>query len=283
MVLSPAPKARAGYAPPFPTQFQKWRRKTLESRHSMKGSNPFLKGMSGAFGNYVVTQHGSQTIVRQRVMTNPTRTQAQVEAQIRFKAISQGFKMLSEAGRQSYRDLGARIPGKSGKPMSGSNCYATITATRALQGLPPLEMAPSPVLQNPMLPPSLLLTAVNDGSTFGLIINSSGFNGPVLLEACAWTSAGVSYFNAAAFRVCAVLNALDVGNTPISSEFLALFSVPPAGSQVAIRLTPLTETGFRGAASVFTASVAATAEAMQDDLETRQAGQGRRTVLRLAA
>lgn len=249
----------------------------------MKGSNPLLKGMSGAFGNFVVTQHGSQTIVRQRVMTNPTRTQAQVNHQIQFKAISQAFKMLTDAGRQSYRDLGARMASKSGRPLSGGTCYAKITATRALQGLPPLEMAPSPALQNPMLPPSLLLTAVNDGSTFGLIINSSGFNGPVLLEACAWTSAGVSYFNAAAFRVCAVLNGLNTGHTPITSQFTALFSVPPAGSQVVIRLTPLTATGFRGAASVFTASVAATAEAMQEDLETRQAGQGRRTVLRLAA
>jgi len=248
----------------------------------MKGSNPLLKGLSGAVGNFVVTQSGSQTIVRQRVMTNPTRTQAQVDHQIRFKAISQAFKMLTEAGRQSYRDLGARMAGKSGKPMSGGNCYATITATRALQGLPPLEIAPSPALLNPALPSSLLLTAVNDG-TFALDISSAGFNGPVLLEACAWTSVGVSYFSTSAFRVCGVLNGLNTGHTPITSEFLSLFSVPPAGSQVAVRLTPLTATGFRGAASVFTASVAATAEAMQADLETRQAGQGRRTVLRLAA
>jgi len=151
-----------------------------------------------------------------------------------------------------------------------------------LQGLPPLEIAPALLLQNPALPSSLLLTAVNDG-TFALTINSAGFDGPVLLEACAWTSAGVSYFNASAFRVCGVLNGLNTGRTPITVEFTALFDVPPAGSQVVIRLTPLTETGFRGAASVLSASVAASAEAMQEDLETRQAGQGRRTVLRLAA
>ena len=248
----------------------------------MKGSNPLLSGMSGKVGNYVIVQSGDKTIVRQRKMDNSSNTQSQAEHRMQFKATSQGWKTLTEAGRQSYRDLGLRMTGKSGKALTGANCYSSITSTRALLGLPPLATAPALPPQSPMLPSPLFVTAASVRS-FLLLAHSAAATGPFLVEAAPYVSAGVASFPKNAFRVCGVLASLMANATDITQLYLSLFTSPPVGAQVAVRLTPLTQTGFRGTAIVSTSFVAATQKEMNADLEERRAKKGRKTQLQLVA
>ncbi len=251
----------------------------------MKSTNILLAQGSGKLGGIVVQQdkHG-EMVIRERIYRKPARSALQIEQQIQFKADSQSWKMLSEQGRQSYRQLAAQMTGKTGKPMQGSNCYASITATRALMGLDPLPIAPALPLQSPMTPSSgVSLAAVNADGVFSLLLVSEGAAAPFLLEASPAVSAGVASFKASAFRICETLGTLSAPQMDITSAFLDCFAAAPAGTQVAIRLTPLTETGFRGTPKVYAASVASSAEAMTADLEARQAKAPRRGQLKRAA
>ena len=67
--------------------------------------------------------------------------------------------------------------------------------------------------------------------------------------------AGIKSFSDKAFKPLGVLAGLGAG-TDLTALYAGKFKTPLAGAKVAIRLVPVTETGFRGARRVVTGVVA---------------------------
>ena len=141
--------------------------------------------------------------------------------------------------------------------MTGKNLYVSISTTQRLQGEVSTDLCPPAPAELPILPSPLFLSAYNDGTTFALLAHSDGMASPVICEAIQAVSAGVLVFKARDFRVVTVSNLLPTPTLNLAFAYSVKYGSPPAGSQLAVRLTPVTATGYRGTPVIYSVFVAA--------------------------
>ena len=223
----------------------------------MKTQNPTMNGTRGTINDVTYRQVNGTTIGGKKPFLNDPQTEAQVAARASFQQGTQSWKTISPEGRASYAQQAATMLGKSGKPMTGKNLYVSISTTRRLQNESATELCPPAPQALPILP-SLFLSAYHDGTTFVLLAHSNGLGSPVICEAIQAVSAGVLVFKARDFRVVTVSNLLPTPTLNLAPAFALKFGTPPAGSQIAVRLTPVTATGYRGTPVIYSVFVAAT-------------------------
>lgn len=227
----------------------------------MKAQNPLINGTRGTINDMTYRQVNGSTIGGKKPYLKDPQTEAQVAARASFQQGTQTWETISPEGRDSYAQQAAQMLGKSGKPMTGKNLYVSISTTRRLQGETALDICPDAPAGLPILP-SLFLSGYHDATTFVLLAHSNGLNSPVICEAIQAVSAGVLVFKARDFRVVTVSTQLPTPTFNLAPAFSLKFGTPRAGSQIAVRLTPVTATGYRGTPVIYSVFVAATQEEM---------------------
>ncbi len=219
-----------------------------------RGKNALLNKLSGTLGDFVVVPTGRGSVLR----TLPARRKAQSELQSRQRALvgglAQTWRMAGPVVQNGWLLIGREMADRDGKALNGFQAFLKVNTTLAALGEDFVMEAPGTVDAPPMLPPVLLLTAGGEGGSFRLTLDAPGYAGRVLVQGASPVLAGIEVFSDKAFKPLGVLDGLGAG-TDLTGLYVGKFKTPLAGAKVAIRLVPVTETGFRGVERVVTGVV----------------------------
>lgn len=224
-----------------------------------RGSNPLLSKLSGNLGDYSVAQVNGQPVLRAR----PTSSGAESEAQSRQRALvgslAQTWKTLSPTQKNGWLLLGAQMTDAKGRALTGFQAFIMVNTTLGTIGSAYVMDAPASPTPPPALPPVLMLQARQTvTSPFSLILSSPAYAGRVLISGASSVLAGRDSLIASAFKPLGQQVGLGTG-TNLTALYVARFGIPALGMKVALRLTPVTDAGFRGIPRMIMAVVASQA------------------------
>ena len=242
----------------------------------MKSTSPLFNQGKGKLGNYVASYRGDQSIISARVFDKPASSDAQKSQQAVFGGTSSQYKhLLTPEQRQKWIDLGSKMRSKTGKPLSGANAFSSVNGTLAILGADPLMDAPFDVPYIANLPGvEVDGQSTPSGAGFLLKLLSAAYTGRILVEATPFLSAGLSKIPASFFRILGTREGLLAASTDITALYVAKFGSVPSSSQIAVRLTVITDDGFRGTTLTTAGFVAlATAEAALPETEDEAEGE----------
>ncbi len=195
---------------------------------------------------------GSTNYVRNYVKTPNPATTAQRAVRNAFSNSAQTYRTLSQAQQNGWISLGAQMSKLDDlgatRVLSGNQAFSALNNTLQNLGLPLLMDPPNrPMPPTPL--PEFTLVAERDagsGSEFSLVVQSDAYTGKIIVKATRAVSPGVNKFKKSAFRQIEVVPGLSAGSTSLTAGYMALYGPPPLGEKIALELTPVSNSGFKG-------------------------------------
>lgn len=205
----------------------------------------------------------------------PLPTPAQQQARQHTAICSTTWVQLSASDRQSWNNLGQTYspPTVDGKPRpkttsTGVAVYKALNTQRLQMGQSLLTSAPQ--MPEPVVPlGAFTLAAFHTGSQTGAFVfnlESGGYTGQIKVLASPGLSPGITKFRPSQMRQIAILSGLELGNTSLTASYAARFRAPAAGMQIALKLIPISASGFMGVYSFQYATVGVTNAASDSGL-----------------
>lgn len=212
-----------------------------------------VTGASGSVGGTTYAKNRNGLYFRAKTAPTQPRTPAQDSVRAAFTGSAQAWRGLSEAQRAGWRALGAQVTttdslGQS-STLTGAQMHLSLNAVLATTGASPIQDAPSQPESLAALP-AITLEAARAGGpngAFSLLVRSTAYAGKVQVYATPPVSAGRSAFGSSGFRLLEVADGLQNGGTAITDAYAAKYGPPTLGSKIAVRLVPVSPSGFKGA------------------------------------
>ena len=231
----------------------------------MKFRSQLAEQASGSSGNLTASKNAFGNYLRARKAPKNPRTVDQTAVRASFTAISQAYRGLTPAQRLGWAGLGKQMTTTDALgisfTLSAAQAHSSVNGVRAAVGDDPLTDAPGQMDVIPPLP-TITLEAVRTGGAGGafvLTVQSDAYAGTVVLAASPAVSAGINYFSASSVRQIGTVTALTAGATAITTDYVAKYGTPAAGTKICVKLTPVSANGFKGAHYFATAIVGVTA------------------------
>jgi hypothetical protein len=231
----------------------------MQRKHTMaKGYNQFLEGIVGKVGAIVVTTNGQQTIMRKRVYRNTSDTAAQRVIRANITGLAHLWVTLTPVQMAAWHTLGLQMPDKAGtRALNNYQAFTSVNGVLLACGQPTVSDAPAAPSYPASLPPVLLTAGSGPSSPFALTLSSAAYTGLVMVYAAAPASPGRNSFSRSQFKLITTLTGLTAGSTSLTTAYEARFGTPSAGRKIALLLTPVSATGFKGTSVEPTALVSA--------------------------
>ncbi len=210
--------------------------------------------LRGSVGDTTYSRGRNGLYARKKTVPTQPRSTAQRQVHARFTAITQGYRALSDAQQAAWRALGAQMSRTDSLgiayTLTGGQAYASVNGLLGTLGTAPVSDAPAEAATAPPLP-AVTLTANRSGTPTGALAMpltaATAYNGVnVQVYATPPLSAGVHFISDGIYRLIEVAVNLPAAPLDLASAYAAKFGSPPVGSRVAVKLVPVTATGFAG-------------------------------------
>lgn len=218
-----------------------------------KFTSHIVTGASGSVGGTTYAKGRSGLIMRAKTSPTQPRTVAQDTVRAAFTGSAQAWRGLTEAQRAGWHALGAQVTttdalGQS-STLTGAQMHLALNAVLATTGALPIADAPSQPDALAALPTITLEAsrAGGAGGAFSLLVRSTAYAGKVQVFATPAVSAGRNSFGNSSFRLLQVTDGLQNGGTALTDAYVARYGAPTVGSKIAVRLVPVSPSGFKGA------------------------------------
>ena len=215
-----------------------------------------VTGASGKLGGHVFARNRGGAYARSKVTPVNPQTVYQQGARTTLSNFSQAWRGLTQAERDAWNAAvtdyaRTDIFGDLRNP-TGKNLYTLLNINLDLIGISPIS---SPLQPTAIGSYSITGVSIAVGtSQFDVSFVGSHNNQRVLIEATDPLSAGVSFFKNR-FRVISDIAGNAGSPADFWADYTARFGVPPVGSRIAVRMTPVSSiTGQKGV-PVFSATV----------------------------
>lgn len=212
-----------------------------------------LTGASGSVGGTTYSKNRNGLFLRAKTAPTQPRTMAQDNVRAAFTGSAQAWRSLTDAQRAGWHALGAQVKttdalGQS-STLTGAQAHLALNAVLATVGASPIADAPSQPEASAALP-AITLEAARQGTAagvFSLFVRSAAYGGKVQVYASRAVSAGRSYFGNSDFRLLQVVDGLVNGGTQVTDAYIAKYGTPALGAKIAVKLVPVSPSGFKGA------------------------------------
>lgn len=220
-----------------------------------------LTGASGSVGGTTYAKNRNGLFLRAKTAPTQPRTTAQGNVRAAFTGSAQAWRGLTDAQRAGWHTLGAQVKttdalGQS-STLTGAQVHLALNGVLATVGTSPISDAPSQPEALAALPP-ITLEAARQGTAagaFSLLVHSTAYGGKVQVYVTPAVSAGRSYFGKSGFRLLTVVDGLVNGSTAVTDAYIAKYGTPALGAKIAVKLVPVSPSGFKGAGHQATAIV----------------------------
>jgi len=203
----------------------------------------------GKLGGHVMTKNRQGAAMRTKVTPINRRSNTQQNARSSFTNLSQDWRDLSQAQRDSWNSAAGdfkktNIFGDSYSP-TGKNLYAIVNSNLLAVGS--ATVTTPPTATSPVAITSFAVgtnTAIAQTVTFAP--SPVGANNAWILEATRPLSAGVGAAGAQ-YRKIAVIDAAETTPYDSFSDYTVVFGTPVAGKKIFFRVTPIQKvSGVKG-------------------------------------
>lgn len=231
----------------------------------MKFRSVLVEEGSGSAGNLVASRTGGRSFLRKRVAPSNPNTAAQSQVRASFTSVSQAYRTLTIAQRLGWKNLGALMGASDSLgqsyTFSGAQAHSSVNGVRNATGDDPLTDAPGQPDSVAALPSFFMDSGRQGGAggAFHLTVHSDAYAGRVMVYATQPVSAGISSFSKSAYRLIGTAEQLTAGTTVISAMYIAKYGAAAAGSQIGVKLIPVSANGFKGGSVATAAFVGVTA------------------------
>ncbi len=218
-----------------------------------KFTSHIVTGASGSVGGTTYAKNRNGMYLRAKTAPTQPRTAAQDTVRASFAGSAQAWRGLSETQRAGWHALGAQVTTTDGlgqsSTLTGSQMHLALNGVLATTGAAPISDAPSqPEILAAL--PTVTLEAARAGTAagaFSLFVRSAAYAGKVQVYATPAVSAGRNYFGKASFRLLEVVDGLLNGGTALTDAYIAKYGTPVLGAKIAVKLVPVSPSGFKGA------------------------------------
>jgi len=212
-----------------------------------------LTGASGSVGGTTYSKGRNGLYLRAKTAPTQPGTAAQDNVRASFTGSAQAWRGLTEAQRAGWHALGAQVKttdalGQS-STLTGAQMHLALNGVLSTMGASPIADAPSQPETIAALP-TVTLEAARAGTAsgaFSLFVRSAAYAGKVQVYATPAVSAGRNYFGKSGFRLLTVADGLVNGGTAITDAYIAKYGAPALGAKIAVKLMPVSPSGFKGA------------------------------------
>lgn len=212
-----------------------------------KFTSPIFSTASGKMAGIVFSRNRYGMYVRKYAIPVNPATTPQGIIRVAFQTLSNGWKALTQAQRDSWiagaPSFPQTLPDGSQQVLSGQALYVKFNTVLNYAGVAAVNVCPSP--QDVAYPGSLSVTTLTNAS---IILDADLLVVPAgtifLVEATHGVSAGVNFVGRSAFKRIAVLVATDDLSDELITPYTAVFGAPVTGAKVFFRVTgTLTNSG----------------------------------------
>lgn len=218
-----------------------------------KFTSHIVTGASGSVGGTTYAKNRNGLYLREKTVPTQPRTTAQTNVRASFTGSAQSWRGLSDAQRAAWTALGKQVTttdalGQS-STLTGAQIHLGLNGVLATVGASPIADAPSQPETVAALP-AITLEASRAGGASGALsvfVRSSVYAGKVQVYATPAVSAGRTYFGDAGFRLLQAVDGLTSGGTDITAAYTAKYGAPALGAKIAVKLVPISPSGFKGA------------------------------------
>ena len=178
-------------------------------------------------------------------------TPAQSRVRQTLGGLNQAYKALAMTQKGGWQTIANTLNAqqtRTGKhKLHPSNAFVTLNSARLACGLPILADAPADLSAPPLLPPITVQTrAAATDAAFTLTLACTGYSHAVQILAAPPAPAGKPTFPDSAFSVIGFLPGLASGDaTDIALLYQNAYGTPEPGSQIALKLVAVAESGLR--------------------------------------
>ncbi len=212
-----------------------------------------VTGASGSVGGTTYAKNRNGMYLRAKIAPTQPRTVAQDSVRASFTGSAQAWRGLTEAQRAGWHALGAQVTttdalGQS-STLTGAQTHLALNGVLATTGALPISDAPSQPETFAALP-TITLEAAHAGTAsgaFSVFVRSVAYAGKVQVYATPAVSAGRNYFGKSGFRLLEVIDGLTNGGTDLTAAYTAKYGTPGLGAKIAVKLVPISPSGFKGA------------------------------------
>ncbi len=212
-----------------------------------------VTGASGSVGGTTYAKNRNGMYLRAKIAPGQPRSAAQDNVRANFTGSAQAWRGLTDAQRAGWNALGAQVTttdalGQS-STLTGAQMHQSLNGVLATTGVSPISDAPSRSEAIAALP-TITLEAARAGTASGafrLFVRSAAYAGQVQVYATPAVSAGRNYFGKSSFRLLAVVDGLTNGGTSLTEAYIAKYGSPTLGAKIAVKLVPVSPSGFKGA------------------------------------
>ncbi len=209
---------------------------------------------AGRMGNRLFYQTPAGTIMASIPQPSDPKSPAQQDVRSRFRDSVMGYATLSQEQHRGWIALGKQMTltnkGMKRKALGGQACYNSLNTRRLAMGVEALSDAPLFPELAPSLP-ALTLSATRSGTPDGQLVltieAAAAYNGCLVQI---WTTPPlrptVHSIPSGKYQVTEYAVNLPAAPLDVSSGYLRLHAAPPVGTKVAVRLVPVTASGFAG-------------------------------------
>ncbi len=218
-----------------------------------KFTSHIVTGASGSVGGTTYAKNRNGMYLRAKTAPTQPRSAAQDTVRSSFTGSAQAWRGLSETQRAGWQALGTQVKttdslGQS-STLTGAQMHLSLNTVLATTGASPISDAPSQPETLAALP-TITLDAARAGTAtgaFSLFIRSAAYAGKVQVYATPAVSAGRNYFGKSSFRLLTVVDGLLNGGTSVTAAYTAKYGTPALGAKIAVKLVPVSPSGFKGA------------------------------------